>query len=99
MVDISLIAMIVCYYQLNNAQDYKWWWQSMLRASACGMFLFAYAIYYWVAKSSMNGLLQFVIYFGYTLMLSYAFCLMLAAIGHWSSRWFVVKIFSAIHAD
>lgn len=94
----SFIVILICYFQLN-AQDYRWWWRSMLRASACGMFLFAYAVYYWVARSQMNGLLQFVLYFGYTLMLSYAFGLMLAAVGHWSSRWFVVKIFSAIHAE
>ena len=94
----SFVVILMCYFQLT-AEDYRWWWSSILRGSACGLFMYAYAIYYYVYTAHMTGSLQFVMYFGYTLMVSYAFVLMLGAIGHWSSRWFVIRIYSAIKAD
>merc|ERR1712228_72456 len=64
--------------------------------AACGIFMMCYAVYYWFYTAQMSGSLQFSMYFGYTFMMSYAVCLMLAAVGHWSSQWFVVRIYNAI---
>jgi len=94
----SFVVILMCYFQLT-AENYHWWWASVFRGSACGLFMYAYAIYYWFYNAQMSGELQFIMYFGYTFVLSYAFCLMLAAVGHWSSRWFVIKIYKAIKGD
>lgn len=94
----AFVVILMCYFQLT-AEDYRWWWQSIFRGSACGVFMYAYAVYYWAFTAQMTGSLQFCMYFGYTLMMSYAFCLMLAAVGHWSSRWFVIRIYKAIKSD
>ena len=94
----SFVVILMCYFQLT-AEDYTWWWSSLIRGSACGWFMFAYAIYYWYYSAHMTGTLQFIAYFGYTLMLSYAFSLMLAAVAHWASRAFVIRIYAAIKGD
>jgi len=94
----SFVVILMCYFQLT-AEDYRWWWSSLIRGSACGVFMYAYAIYYWFYTAQMSGSLQFSMFFGYTFMMSYACCLMLAAVGHWSSRWFVVRIYDAIKSD
>jgi len=94
----SFVVILMCYFQLT-AENYHWWWSSLFRGCACGLFMYAYAIYYWFYNAQMSGELQFVMYFGYTFVLSYAFCLMLATVGHWSSRWFVIKIYKAIKGD
>ncbi|ETO24005.1 EMP/nonaspanin domain family protein [Reticulomyxa filosa] len=94
----SFVVILMCYFQLT-AEDYRWWWVSIIRGGACGLFMYAYAIYYYMYTARMSGSLQFVMYFGYTLMISYALCLMLGAVGHWSSRWFVIRIYKAIRAD
>lgn len=94
----SFVVILMCYFQLT-AEDYRWWWSSLIRGSACGVFMYAYAVYYWFYTAQMTGSLQFAMYFGYTLMTSYACCLMLAAVGHWSSRWFVIRIYNAIKSD
>lgn len=94
----SFVVILMCYFQLT-AEDYRWWWSSLVRGSACGVFMYAYAIYYWFYTAQMSGSLQFSMFFGYTFMMSYACCLMLAAVGHWSSRWFVVRIYDAIKSD
>jgi len=94
----AFVVILLCYFQLTS-EDYRWWWASLLRGGACGAFLYAYAIFYWVYNSEMDGALQGTMYFGYTLMVTYAFSLMLAAVGHWASYWFVYTIYNAIHAD
>ncbi|ETO30303.1 EMP/nonaspanin domain family protein [Reticulomyxa filosa] len=94
----SFVVILMCYFQLT-AENYMWWWPSIIRGGACGLFMYAYAIYYYVYSARMSGSLQFVMYFGYTLMISYGFCLMLGAVGHWSSRWFVIRIYRAIKGD
>jgi len=94
----SFVVILLCYFQLTS-EDYRWWWASLLRGGACGVFLYTYAIFYWTYNSEMSGALQGSMYFGYTFMISYAFSLMLAAVGHWSSYWFVWKIYSAIKSD
>jgi transmembrane 9 superfamily protein 1 len=94
----SFVVILMTYFQLT-AEDYRWWWPSLLRGSACGIFMYAYAIYYYYYTAQMTGSLQFVMYFGYTFMISYGFCLMLAAVGHWASRWFVIKIYKAIKSE
>jgi len=94
----SFVVILMCYFQLT-AEDYRWWWSSLIRGSACGIFMYAYAVYYWFYTAQMSGSLQFTMYFGYTFMVSYACCLMLAAVGHWSSRWFVIRIYNAIKSD
>jgi len=94
----AFVVILLCYFQLT-AEDYRWWWNSLLRGGACGVFLYAYAIFYWVYNSEMSGSLQASMYFGYTFMLTYGFSLMLAAVGHWASYWFVNKIYAEIKAD
>merc|ERR1712146_743863 len=79
----SFVVILLAYFQLA-AEDYRWWWQSLLRGGSCGVFLFAYAIFYW-SYSEMTGSLQAAMYFGYTFLLAYGFSLMLSTVGYWSS--------------
>jgi hypothetical protein len=94
----SFVVILLCYFQLTS-EDYRWWWASIVRGGSCGIFLYAYAVFYWTYNSEMSGALQASMYFGYCLMISYGFGLMLGAVGHWSSYWFVFKIYSAIKSD
>lgn len=32
------------------SQDYHWWWRSFLTSSSCSIYVFAYAIFYYVQK-------------------------------------------------
>jgi len=94
----AFVVVLLCYFQLT-AEDHKWWWPSVIRGGSLGLFLEAYTIFYWRYSSHMFGFLQACMYFGYTLVVSYGFSLMLAAVGHWSCSWFIHKIYSAIKAD
>lgn len=94
----AFVTVLLCYFQLT-AEDHQWWWTGITRGGSLGLFLEAYALFYWTYSSSMYGFLQGCLYFGYTTVVSYGFSLMLAAVGHWACGWFVHKIYSAIKSD
>jgi len=94
----AFVIILLCYFQLT-AEDYRWWWSNVFRGGSLGLFLEAYALFYWKYSSHMFGFLQGCMYFGYTLVVSLGFSLMLASIGHWASMWFIHKIYSAIKSD
>merc|ERR550525_336421 len=42
----AFVVILLCYFQLTS-EDYRWWWPAVLRGGACGIFLYAYALFYW----------------------------------------------------
>lgn len=94
----SFIVVSLTYLQLAT-EDYRWWWSSFAYGGSAGFFIYCYAIFFFWYRSQMSGILQTAYYFGYSLMISYAFVLMLGAIGFFSSFVFVKKIYASIKSD
>jgi len=94
----SSITVTLTYFQLT-IEDHYWWWRSFLSAGSTGFYIFGYAIFFWVYRSNMQGPLQFTLFFGYLAVVSYAFFLMLGAVGFFSSFIFVKHIYAAIKLD
>jgi hypothetical protein len=63
------------------------------------LFIYAYCFYYWYARSDMNGLMQASFYFGYMLMVCYAFFLMLGSVGFRASLAFVKHMYKSIKCE
>jgi len=92
------VTVALVYFQLHS-EDYNWWWRSLFSAGACGFYMYGYAIYYYNFRSEMSGTLQASFFFGYTFIISYAFCLMLGSLGFFVAHRFVYHIYSSIHID
>ena len=58
--------------------------------------MFGYCFYYYLARSDMSGFMQTSFFFGYMLMVCYAFFLMLGAVGYKSSLVFVRHIYRQV---
>lgn len=63
------------------------------------VYVFAYAIYFYIFRTEMSGLLQASFYFGYTLLGCIALALLTGTVGTVSSMAFVRAIYSSIKAD
>jgi len=61
-------AMVAVYIQLS-AEDHSWPWTAFGCGAATGFYIFGYAVYYFVWRTRMSGLLQTLFFFGYTLLL------------------------------
>jgi transmembrane 9 superfamily member 1 len=94
----AFVTMALTYFQLAM-EHYRWWWRSFLSGGSTGIFVFLYAAFYYSERSEMSGGLQFAFFFGYMSMVSYAFFLMLGAVGYWMSNLFVRHIYETIKTD
>jgi transmembrane 9 superfamily protein 2/4 len=92
------ITIVMCYFQLCS-EDYRWWWRSFYTSGSAGLYLFAYAIWYFVSKLDMQHTSSIFVYFSYMAMISMAFSLFCGTVGFFSSLWFVKKIYAAIKID
>ncbi|CAN1286635.1 Transmembrane 9 superfamily member 7 [Linum perenne] len=92
------IAMVLCYFQLCS-EDYQWWWRSYLTAGSSAVYLFLYSIFYFFTKLEITKFVSGVLYFGYMVIISYAFFVLTGTIGFYACFWFVRKIYSSVKID
>lgn len=64
-----------------------------------GVYILAYAGFYFLFRSNMSGLLQTVKFFGWTLMTCYVFFLTLGTISFLTSLTFVKYIYARVKID
>lgn len=91
-------TILMCYFQLC-LEDYRWWWRSLLSSGSCALYIFLYAIWYFIAELDITGVVPSMLYFGYMFVISCAFFLLASSIGFFSCFWFVDKIYSSIKVD
>uniref|UniRef100_A0A0E0QM88 Transmembrane 9 superfamily member n=1 Tax=Oryza rufipogon TaxID=4529 RepID=A0A0E0QM88_ORYRU len=87
------ISVAFCYYQLRSG-NYKWWWRSFLTPGCSAVYLFLYATFFFFAKLSIVKPVSVMFYFGYMLVVSYAFFLLTGTIGFFSCFFFTRFIYS-----
>ncbi|KAF8388820.1 hypothetical protein HHK36_025500 [Tetracentron sinense] len=92
------ITIVLCYFQLCS-EDYNWWWRAYLTAGSSALYLFLYSIFYFFTKLEITKLVSGILYFGYMLIVSYAFFVLTGTIGFYASFWFVRKIYSSVKID
>lgn len=94
----AFITVALAYFQLA-IEDYHWWWRSFLSGGSTGLIIYLYAAYFFLYRSEMSGALQASFFFGYMLLVSFAFFLLLGTVGFFSVHIFVKKIYSSIKID
>ena len=94
----AFITIALTYFQLA-AEDHTWWWRSFLSGGMVGVFIYCYCFFYYFNHSGMTGFLQTSFYFGYMANVSFAFFLMMGAVGFNASFSFVRFIYSSIKTD
>ncbi|CAN0838372.1 Transmembrane 9 superfamily member 10 [Linum grandiflorum] len=92
------ITIVLCYFQLCS-EDYLWWWRSYLTAGSSALYLFLYAAFYFFTKLEITKLVSGMLYFGYMLIVSYAFFVLTGTIGFYACFWFTRLIYSSVKID
>lgn len=98
LVTCAEITIVLCYFQLCS-EDYHWWWRAYLTAGSSALYLFAYAIFYFFNRLEITKLVSGILYFGYMLIISYAFFVLTGTIGFYACFWFVRKIYASVKID
>ncbi|KAJ0964522.1 hypothetical protein J5N97_025660 [Dioscorea zingiberensis] len=92
------ITIVLCYFQLCS-EDYHWWWRAYLTAGSSALYLFLYSAFYFFSKLEITKFVSGILYFGYMLIVSYAFFVLTGTIGFYACFWFVRKIYSSVKID
>nr|GMC96834.1 transmembrane 9 superfamily member 3 [Ipomoea batatas] len=72
---------------------------SFLCGGSTGLFIYAYCLYYYYARSDMSGFMQTSFFFGYMACICYGFFLMLGTVGFRASLFFVRHIYRSIKCE
>jgi len=94
----AFITVALTYFQLA-AEDHQWWWRSFLCGGSTGLFIYAYCLYYYYARSDMSGFMQTSFFFGYMACICYGFFLMLGTVGFRAALLFVRHIYRSIKCE
>ena len=57
----------------HGTQDHQWWWSSFLSSGGAAIYVLLYSTYYFFAKLHIAGLVPSLLYFGYSLLMAFAF--------------------------
>ncbi|XP_069068541.1 transmembrane 9 superfamily member 2-like [Pleurodeles waltl] len=98
LITTSEATVLLCYFHLCT-EDYHWWWRSFLTSSFSSVYLFVYAIHYFLSKLQITGMASTILYFGYTMIMVLIFFLFTGTIGFFACYWFVRKIYSVVKVD
>ncbi|CAF0831508.1 unnamed protein product [Rotaria sp. Silwood1] len=91
---VTVCVTIVATYFLLNSEDYRWQWTSFLAGASSSIYVYFYAIYYFLFKTKMYGMFQTVFYFGYMALFSVGLGIMCGTFGYIGTQAFVRKIYS-----
>eukprot|EP01018_Ginkgo_biloba_P021539 Gb_26109 [translate_table: standard] len=86
LVTCAEITIVLCYFQLCS-EDYHWWWRAYLTSGSSALYLFLYAIFYYFTKLEITKLVSGILYFGYMMIISYAFFVLTGTIGFYACFW------------
>lgn len=98
MVVTTITTASAVYFQLV-VENYKWAWASVGYGGSVGVYLLAYSCYYYFVSSPLRGFMQGNFFFGYMLLVSYAFFLMCGSVGFFAARRFVRFLYSSVKSD
>merc|ERR1711881_357985 len=96
---VTVCVTIVCTYFLLNSEDYRWRWTSYATGASTSLYVFLYAIYYFMFRTKMYGLFQTVFYFSYMSLFSLILGILTGAIGYCGTSAFVHKIYTYVKID
>jgi transmembrane 9 superfamily member 2/4 len=93
LVSIAEVTVVTVYMQLCN-ENYNWWWQSFLVGGGSAVWVFAYCVYYYVAKLHISGVASGLLFFAYSFMACCMYGLLTGTVGFLSAYAFVRRIYS-----
>eukprot|EP00729_Bicosta_minor_P007009 gene7009-26126_t len=91
-------TILLCYFHLC-AEEYRWWWRAFLTAGSSAAYLFVYALMFYYKRMEVEGLTNFILYVGYTAVMTLLFWLLTGTIGFFGCFAFVRKIYSVVKVD
>lgn len=95
---VGIVSIVMTYFQLC-AESWNWWWRSFIHGGGVAVYVFLYCCFYFFNKLDISEFIPTLIFFVYSLMMSFTVFLLCGTIGFYFSYVFVNKIYSAVKID
>jgi transmembrane 9 superfamily protein 2/4 len=90
---------ILLTYILLCREDYRWWWHSFVVSATSGVYLFGYAVIYFLTELTLTRVSSVVLYFGYMFLASLTYAFVTGTVGFLATFVFVRTIYGAIKVE
>jgi transmembrane 9 superfamily protein 3 len=90
---VTASVAIVSTYFLLNAEDHRWPWTSFWLSASTALYVFLYAIYFYIYKTKMSGFFMTVFYFSYMILFCLALGILCGTVGYVATMKFVRRIY------
>ena len=92
------VTLLLVYIQFIN-ENHNWWWFSYACGGSIAVYLFIFSAVYFQDLQPSSMVITYLLYFGYSLLMSSALFLAMGSVASMSSFIFARKMFGAIKAD
>ena len=90
---------VIVVYEMLCRGDYRWWWVSVLAPGSSGAVVFLYAGWYYFWSTGIGGIFSMAVYFGYMVIVSLIWFLVIGTVGFLACFGFVRKIYSMVELE
>ncbi|OCF39216.1 endosomal P24A protein [Kwoniella heveanensis CBS 569] len=90
---------VLFVYFILCAEEYRWHWRSFMIGGGSAFWLFAYGVWYWASRLSLDSFTSVVLYFGYLFLFSLLNFLLGGSIGFVASYFAIRRLYASIRVD
>ncbi|KAK4686804.1 transmembrane 9 superfamily member 2/4, partial [Tremellales sp. Uapishka_1] len=94
----ATVTVLFIYFVLC-AEEYRWHWRSFLIGGGSAFWLFAYGVWYWASRLSLDSFTSVVLYFGYLFLFSLLDFLVGGSIGYIATYFALRRLYGSIRVD
>ncbi|KAI9593514.1 hypothetical protein BDF19DRAFT_447994 [Syncephalis fuscata] len=91
----TLVAVSMTYFYY----DYRWWWRTFLFGGSVSIYIFGYAILYYLLRLRTTGFVPTLLYLVHTLAISSLIGIMLGSISLMTTYYFMRRIFKVVKVN
>lgn len=92
------ITIVITYFQLCS-EDYRWWWRSFFVSGSSAIYIFLYALFYYVTRIDYVAFVPGLIYFTYVALACLVYFLCTGTIGFLACYYALRRIYGAVKVD
>ncbi|KAL7424893.1 Transmembrane 9 superfamily member 2 [Cryptotrichosporon argae] len=94
----ATVTVLFTYFVLC-AEEYRWHWRAFLIGGGSAFWMFAYGVWYWASRLSLDSFTSVVLYFGYLFLFSVLDFLVGGAIGFVAAYFAIRRLYASIRVD
>lgn len=95
LVTVIEITIVFTYIQLC-AENYNWWWQSVLIGSGSAFWVFMYCVWFYWTRLHMKGFVSGLLFFSYSFLACTVYGLLTGTVGFITAYTFVRRIYGYV---